>query len=59
MPKEIKAEYRSDNESEDEPEDKETVDSVQKNAVAEIFLTKTDSVIVKCDGKNIAGEYNS
>ncbi|WP_024858933.1 hypothetical protein [Ruminococcus albus] len=51
--------YRSDNEFEDEPEDKETVRSVQKMRVLRSFWTKTDSVIVKCDGKNIAGEYNS
>ena len=45
---EIKADIAVITSSEDEPEDKETVDLFKKCG-AEIFLTKTDSVIVKCD----------
>ncbi|MCR5540954.1 MAG: MBL fold metallo-hydrolase [Ruminococcus sp.] len=54
----IKAEIAVITSSEEEPEDKETTALFEKLG-AEVFLTRTDSVIVKCDGKNIAACYNS
>ena len=43
--------------SDDEPEDKKTADLFEKSG-AEVFTTRTNSVIVKCDGKNIAACYD-
>ena len=42
--------------SDEEPEDEETV-SLFKKCGAEVFLTRKNAVIAKCDGKNIAAEY--
>ncbi|WP_074833221.1 ComEC/Rec2 family competence protein [Ruminococcus albus] len=54
----IKAEIAVITSSDEEPEDKDTVDLFKKCG-AEVFLTRTDSVIAKCDGKNIAAEYDN
>ncbi|SFC61695.1 Metal-dependent hydrolase, beta-lactamase superfamily II [Ruminococcus albus] len=54
----IKAEIAVITSSDEEPEDKQTVDLFKKCG-AEVYTTKTDSVIVKCDGKNIAAAYDN
>lgn len=54
----IKADIAVITSSDEEPEDKDTVDLFKKCG-AEVFLTRTDSVIAKCDVKNIAAEYDN
>ena len=53
----IKADIAVMTVSDKEPEDKETVDLFEKNG-AEVFVTRTAGVTVRCDGENIAASYD-
>ena len=53
----VKADIAVITSSDQEPEDKESVVLFEKCG-AEVFCTRTAGVTVKCDGKNIAAEYD-